>query len=215
MRAETTVVGTPRPRRTFKRLEQVIDAAAHVFAQLGFHGASTHDIAAHLGIRQSSLYYYFRTKDSALELVCGRGVEGYLENGRMAAVSPGSQADRLRAIVRAHIEPMLERPDYVRVFLTQRRFLAPEARVRIKSIEQQYERIIQRVINDGIRSGEFRDDLPARDVMLSLLGACNAANLWQGAIPGMTVARAQRVVGSLIIDGLIAGPTAGQGVTRA
>ncbi|MCP5265293.1 MAG: TetR/AcrR family transcriptional regulator [Burkholderiaceae bacterium] len=189
-------------RRTFKRAEEIIDAAAYVFARLGYHGASTQDIADRLGIRQASLYYYFRSKESALEQVCARGVEGYLAAGQAAAEASGSQADRLRAIIRAHIEPMRERPDYVRVFLTLRRFLQGDARKRVKRIERRYERVIQKVVEQGISSGEFRDDLPARDVTLALLGACNAANLWQGIVAGMTVARAQRVVSTLVVDGL-------------
>ena len=41
-----------------RRAPQIIDAAARVFAERGFHGATT-DIANVLGIRQASLYYYF------------------------------------------------------------------------------------------------------------------------------------------------------------
>ena len=37
-------------------------AAATVFAEKGFHGASTRDIAERLGIKQASLYYYFDSK---------------------------------------------------------------------------------------------------------------------------------------------------------
>ena len=44
------------PRR---RTEEIIEAAAQVFAERGFHGATTQDIADVLGIRQASLYYYF------------------------------------------------------------------------------------------------------------------------------------------------------------
>ena len=60
-----------------RRLSEVVDAAAKVFARRGYHGASTQDIADVLGIRQASLYYYFESKESALELVCASGVEDY------------------------------------------------------------------------------------------------------------------------------------------
>ena len=66
--AEATLRRGPNgPRR---RAEEVLEAAAAVFADMGFHGASTQDIADRLGMRQASLYYYFILKEVALELVC-------------------------------------------------------------------------------------------------------------------------------------------------
>ena len=38
-----------------------------MFAERGYHGATTQDIADVLGIRQASLYYYFPSKEAALE----------------------------------------------------------------------------------------------------------------------------------------------------
>jgi len=49
---------------------QAIRSAATVFAEKGFHGSSTRDIAEHMGIKQGSLYYYFKSKEEALGEVC-------------------------------------------------------------------------------------------------------------------------------------------------
>ena len=68
---------TGRSASQRRRAPQIIDAAARVFAERGFHGATTQDIANVLGIRQASLYYYFSSKEAALELVCLKGVEGF------------------------------------------------------------------------------------------------------------------------------------------
>ena len=45
---------------------EAVRAAASVFSEKGFHGASTGDIAERLGIKQGSLYYYFESKEEAL-----------------------------------------------------------------------------------------------------------------------------------------------------
>ncbi len=42
-----------------RRYAEILDAAAAVFAEKGFHGASTKDIADRLGIRHGCLYNYF------------------------------------------------------------------------------------------------------------------------------------------------------------
>jgi AcrR family transcriptional regulator len=47
----------PDTPRYQKQKLAAIRAAASVFSAKGFHGASTADIAARLGIKQGSLYY--------------------------------------------------------------------------------------------------------------------------------------------------------------
>ncbi len=58
--------------------------------------------------------------------------------------------------------------------------------MRIRAIERRYERIIERVIGEGIASGEFRANLDARMATLALLGLGNSAALWYGREPGAT-----------------------------
>jgi AcrR family transcriptional regulator len=46
--------------------EQILDAAAALFSELGFSGTSTRAIADRVGIRQQSIYYHFAGKDEIL-----------------------------------------------------------------------------------------------------------------------------------------------------
>jgi AcrR family transcriptional regulator len=172
-----------------KRLSEVIDAAAHVFARRGYHGAATQDIADVLGIRQASLYYYFECKEAALEAVCASGVEDYAVRAQEILRGPESSAEKVARLVFHHLAPMAERLDYTLVFLRERRFLPKPARRRIRAIELRYERIIQRIIQQGVDSGEFRADLDTRMATLALLGLGNSAALWFGREPGATLER--------------------------
>jgi AcrR family transcriptional regulator len=172
-----------------KRLSEVIDAAAHVFARRGYHGASTQDIADVLGIRQASLYYYFECKEAALEAVCASGVEDYAVRAQEILRGPQSSSEKVARLVFHHLAPMTERLDYTLAFLRERRFLPKPARRRIRAIELRYERIIQRIIQQGVDSGEFRADLDTRMATLALLGLGNSAALWFGREPGATLER--------------------------
>lgn len=178
-------VASPRKRRS----AEAVAAAAKVFAQRGYHGASTQDIADVLGMRQASLYYYFDSKDAALEAVCAAGVEDYAERAQAILRRPGRAADKVAELVFQHLAPMAERLDYTLVFLGERRFLPAPARKRIRAIERRYERIIERVIQQGVDAGEFRADLDARMATLALLGLGNSAAAWYGKEPGATLER--------------------------
>ena len=172
------------PRR--RRAAEIVAAAAKVFAARGYHGASTQDIADVLGIRQASLYYYFESKEAALEAVCADGVEDYALRALAIQRGPGNAADKVAQLVVQHLAPMRERLDFTLAFLRERRFLPEPARKRIRAIERRYERIIERVISEGSASGEFRADLDARMATLALLGLGNSAALWYGREPGAT-----------------------------
>jgi AcrR family transcriptional regulator len=163
---------------TRRRAGEILDAAAQVFAQRGFHGASTQDIADVLGVRQASLYYYFPSKEMALENVCMRGVENFCRSAEAIANGPGTATEKLAGLVRAHISPILDRGDYVKVFLTQRQFLPNESRRRVGKLTREIEQTFEAVIRAGIRSGEFRANVDPRLVTLAILGMANAVASW-------------------------------------
>lgn len=180
----------PRSGNALKRRSaEIIAAAAKVFAQRGYHGASTQDIADVLGMRQASLYYYFDSKDAALEAVCASGVEDYAVRAQTILRGPGSAADKVAKLVFQHLAPMGERLDFTLVFLGERRFLPAPARKRIRAIERRYERLIEGVIEQGVATGEFRVDLDPRMATLALLGLGNSAAAWYGREPGTTLER--------------------------
>ena len=172
-----------------RRFAEVVDAAAKVFARRGYHGAATQDIADVLGIRQASLYYYFESKEAALEAVCASGVEDYAVRAQKVARSAMTSSEKVAQLVFHHLAPMAERLDYTVVFLRERRFLPAPARKRIRAIEMRYERIIQRIIEEGVTTGEFRADLDTRMATLALLGLGNSAALWFGREPGVSLER--------------------------
>src|SRR5487761_2622369 len=89
-----------------KRTDEVVEAAAMVFAELGYHGASTQDIADRLHMRQATLYYYFASKDAALESVCRRGVAGFIEKAEAVALSSDSPPDKIANIIRSHLQAL-------------------------------------------------------------------------------------------------------------
>jgi TetR/AcrR family transcriptional regulator, cholesterol catabolism regulator len=174
-----SVVTLRSPRRSpRRRAPEIIEAAARVFAERGFHGATTQDIADVLGIRQASLYYYFPSKEGALELVCLQGVAGFVEVAKAIAAGPGSAADKLARLIKSHLTPLTDRSDFVRVFLNERQHLPAESRRRIGKWSRGLERVFEDVLKEGVRHGEFRPDLDTRLAVLGILGMANAVANW-------------------------------------
>lgn len=214
MRNLSASVARRAPSGLKRRASEILAAAAKVFARRGYHGATTQDIADVLGIRQASLYYYFESKEAALEAVCADGVEDYALGAQRVLRAPGSAAEKVARLVFQHLAPMAERLDFTLVFLRERRFLPEPARRRIRAIERRYERMIQRVIEQGVAAGEFRSDLDPRMATLALLGLGNSAAAWYGREPGATLERITADYVDLLVRAFRAADAPAQRVTH-
>jgi AcrR family transcriptional regulator len=196
--------------RRQRRSAEIIDAAARVFAERGFYGASTQDIADVLGVRQASLYYYFPSKEVALEMVCARGVEGFVENAIRVTERKASAAEKLAGLIQSHLLPLHDRPDYVKVFINERRHLPAESRRRIGRHSRAIERVFEDTLRAGVAAGEFRDDLDTRLTTLAILGIVNGASVWYGRKATTSVERIAAEFAKMVLRGIGKGPRRGR-----
>jgi AcrR family transcriptional regulator len=81
---------SPRPRRVGRpraqprtsdgeTREELLDAAAELFSQVGYSGATTREIARAVGIRQPTLFHYFSSKRDLFAELLDRTVQPGLE----------------------------------------------------------------------------------------------------------------------------------------
>src|SRR5919197_2476043 len=164
--AMATLAPSPKPNRRALRMAEVFDTAAAVFAEQGYHGTSTKDIADRLGLQQGSLYYYFASKEEALRKVCEAGVAGFVESLRQIAASDRPPAERLAAAIENHMRPRERRPAYVRVFLSERGHLSDRHRRAIGKLTREYEALLAGIVQQGIAARAFRPDVDPRLVAM-------------------------------------------------
>ena len=163
---------TDSPRYQKQKLA-AIRAAASVFSEKGFHGASTGDIAARLGIKQGSLYYYFDSKEEALEEVCLYGLRQYVENMDMIAEGDESFDGRLLAVVTNHLGRYREPSEALKVHNDERLYLPLERRVRLKQLGTSYRQQLEAIIENGKAEAAVRDSIDSHFMAQSIIGMCN------------------------------------------
>lgn len=156
-----------------------IEAAAEVFAEKGYHGATTQDIASAMGIQQGSLYYYFKSKQQALQDVCEYGFENHVE--RMAKICVKSQPfeAKMQMIITSHLSAYRQKNNAMKVHNDQRLYLPKEQRVMLKELGTRYRRLLEQTLREGIEQRAVRDDIDTHFVAYSVIGICNSwgANL--------------------------------------
>ena len=154
--------------------QHAIRAAAAVFAEKGFHGSSTRDIAERLGIRQGSLYYYFKSKEEALGEVCLYGIENYVSRMRSIAASDQPFEARLFATVTSHLNCYRERNEALKVHNDERLYLPPEKRSRLKELGSDYRRMLERIFEQGVEDGAVREGTDCHFAAQAVIALCNA-----------------------------------------
>jgi|SRR5579862_8025462 len=96
-----------------ERREQILDAALEIFAERGYHGASTEEIARYAGISQPYVFRLFGTKKDLFVAVVSRCFRQTLEMFQRAAEGKRGQ-DALKSIGEAYGELLASDRTYLR-----------------------------------------------------------------------------------------------------
>lgn len=137
-RADRKPATAPAPDPGGSRRDQILEVAAPLFAERGFHGVSIDDLGSALGLTGPALYRYFESKDAVLAALLVGISRSLLDGGRVrveAAVDPEGALDSL---IDWHVSFALENPALITV---QSRDLAsltgPEQRT-VRRLQRQY-----------------------------------------------------------------------------
>ena len=99
--------------------ERLLESAAEAFAELGYVGASMSKIAARVGMRKSSLFHHFASKDALYDEVFSTVLDGLDALLASALATPGGfelQLDRLSEALTEHLG---ENPAVARLLLRE------------------------------------------------------------------------------------------------
>jgi AcrR family transcriptional regulator len=188
----------PRPGRK----ENVLEAAVSLFSRKGYHGTTVRDIAEESGMLSGSLYAHITSKEDLLFEITCRASDQF-----MAAVEPIASARapapvRLREAMAAHLRVVAGSLEAATIFLHEWKALSPERRAIIAERRKAYERLLARIIRDGVESGEFRrvDEKFAR---LLLLSAVNWLYEWYDPAGALGPDEVADRFADLILGGLL------------
>jgi AcrR family transcriptional regulator len=120
------------------RRQQILDIAAGLFAQRGFHGVSVAELGAACGISGPALYKHFPSKDAVLADMLVTISEQLLEGGRARVAAAGDARAAVAALVDGHIEFALGHRDLIVVQDRDWSSLPTDARERVRELQRAY-----------------------------------------------------------------------------
>ncbi|WP_043496562.1 TetR/AcrR family transcriptional regulator [Georgenia sp. SUBG003] len=121
------------------RREQILAAAADLFAGAGFGGVSVGDIGSAVGISGPALYKHFAGKDAILaELLVGISEELLREGRARVALADGDPVTALQALVDWHVSFALDHPALITIQSRDLDRLTEPERRRVRGLQHDY-----------------------------------------------------------------------------
>ena len=181
--------------------DDILDAAAQVFRQKGFHGSSMADIAEAVNLQKASLYHHVSSKQEILLALLDRALEMLFEQIDVIAKQPLPADENLRQMVQVYLRLLAENSDLSAVLLFEHRSLDPDQHARHIPNRDRFESLWRDVINVGVREGSFT----CPDVALTvraLMGILNWTLTWYRPDGPLTIEQIADQYTSLLLNGL-------------
>ncbi len=189
-----------KTKRTVKR-ELILAEAAKLFKDRGYGGTSMRDLAGQVGMEAASMYNHIRSKDELLDSICFRISDTYISQLAQIQAQATSYSGKIRALVRLHIQLMVEDGAAVSVANHDWKYL-PEPRLsEFKQARKSYERGFAALIEAGIAAGEFRP-VNVSVALFTVLSAVRWVELWYRPGRGLTAEELETNIITVLLGGL-------------
>jgi AcrR family transcriptional regulator len=159
-----------RTTRTDDTRQRLLDAALRAFAERGFHGTSTRDIAAAAGMSPAAVYVHHKSKEELLYALSLAGHEVTLQTVRDAIATDDTPAGQLAATARSFALHHARDHVSARVVNYELAALAPAHLDTIRALRRAIAAEIRGIVERGMSTGDFtvRDAHMTATSLLSL-----------------------------------------------
>ncbi|MGW4532994.1 TetR/AcrR family transcriptional regulator [Nocardia sp. NPDC004340] len=150
--------------------EAILDAAGELASDRGLRGVTMSQIAERAGIGRATLYKYFSDVEAILRTWHVRRIDGHLRELAAVRDGAGMPGERLAAVLTSYAHIARQSRGHDRELVT---FLHPDEQV--VHAHNQLRELIGQLVEEGVRSGDLRDDVPAAELAAYSLHALGAA----------------------------------------
>jgi AcrR family transcriptional regulator len=172
---------TPRARQKRRR---VMEAAASLIAEKGYHETSMRDIAAALGMSAASLYHYFPGKEDLVVALQRECFDDLFSRARQKLDGVTDPTERIYAFIQNHMVFFVENIALIRVLLHEDMGLSKGNRDEIRHYKQEYMSFAETILREVPRDAGA-PPIDPRIVVFSLFGMMNWFYTWQHSAPDL------------------------------
>ena len=207
-RAQARVEGSKRYQA---RRAALIAAAGKVFAENGYQAASIYEIATLANIDRASLYYYVGSKKELFFEVFEGYIQFNAETAEVILASDASPRQKLKDLILQLIASYETHYPSLFAFIQEDLAKIFDAKTgagrEIQGSLLRFNEITVEIIESGIKTGDFRPDVPPKVAAYSVIGMVNSTHRWFRPGAGLSGQELGTLLAQIVCDGLGAGDT--------
>lgn len=149
-------------KRDKPKYRQIIDAAVVVIAENGYHQAQVSKIAKQAGVADGTIYLYFKSKEEILIQVFKEKMSVFVTNLKEILLENNSATDKLYKMVENHFNVLYSDKMLAIVTQLELRQSNKDIRIRINEVLKEYLSLLDEILIEGMRNGEFDEGMDLR-----------------------------------------------------
>ncbi len=183
------------------RLQFIVDRAAALFAEQGFHKTSISEIADACGTSKSLIYHYFNAKEDILYAVMKDHTELLLKTAGRITDQTITAEQKLREIARGFMAIYVHAQAQQVVLLNELGSLPPDQR---KKIVSQQNQVVDKILGiiEEIAPDLKRDKARRKPTVMAFMGMLNWTHTWFRPKGAMTDRAFANLACDLFLGGL-------------
>lgn len=186
-----------------KRRDMILEKASGLFTNRGFSDTSLEDIAAAVGIKRESLYYYYPGKYDLLYDIIEPQISRTLQGFDEVVTGEGPWRLIMEKAIENHLRSF--NPSYFHMAMAVRKNSKGDVEqkfIRLRDQFKQYEKDWIKLMEQACEAGEIRTDIPPRMLAFSVLGLCNSLSSWYRPDGDLSLDQVGRYYMNILFDGM-------------
>jgi AcrR family transcriptional regulator len=182
---------------------ELIETGIQLFDQNGFKSTSVQDIVQLLGVTKGTFYYYFNSKEELLKDIHLIYIEALVQQQEKIIQNlKTTYTQKLYEIVRLLIRNIRTERQSARIFTREMRHLSEKYINEIKEKRSEFRKNTQKLIEDGIQQGEFKQGLPPDIITMGILGITNWSYYWFNPDGEVSEEQVVEIFVNMILNGI-------------
>ncbi|MGI8714077.1 MAG: TetR/AcrR family transcriptional regulator [Solirubrobacteraceae bacterium] len=179
----------------------IIEAATRVFSRRGYHAASMVEIAEEAGMRKPSLYHHVRKKEDLLFAIHEQLIDELIDETMSVLSTSQTPAEKVRGVLKVSMAFVARHRDGVTVFLRERRAVSGDRWSALVVKRDFYEKMVSRVIAEGVSSERFID-VPPQIAARAVLGMASWGSTWFDPHGELSAEAVSDIFADIVLRGL-------------
>ena len=161
------------------KYHRILEAAIKVFAEQGFFQSTISQIAKEAQVADGTIYLYFKNKEDILVQFFSYKTKQVFERFRQGVDSQGSAIEKLRSLIRRHLEEFQQDRNMAVVYQSETHQTSRRAEPQIREMSKMYMDIVSEIVEQGQQEGSMRKELYLGLVRRFIIGAVDEViNTW-------------------------------------